>query len=130
MSQVEDQLTCLSQDSPEALYQNEPQDYEEERYFSMLMESLGASNIFEEWVSFNVFDYINILFYKNEALHSLAFSPSPPSSCPSEVRTLWIQLRKDEPHLLYNFEEFLVRVTSQIRVAQQEKSEMECALRK
>ncbi|MCJ8743095.1 hypothetical protein PDJAM_G00089760 [Pangasius djambal] len=97
MSQVEYQFTGLSQDSPEALYQNEPQDYEEERYFSTLMESLGASNIFED---------------------------------PSEVRTLWTQLRKDEPHLLYNFEDFLARVTSQIRAAQQEKSEMESALRK
>ncbi|TSK13297.1 EF-hand calcium-binding domain-containing protein 4B [Bagarius yarrelli] len=97
MSQLEDQLTCDSQDPPEALYQNEPHDYEEEGYFSMLMESLGASNIFED---------------------------------PSEVRTLWIQLRKDEPHLLYNFEEFLARVISQIRVAQQEKNEMECAFKK
>ncbi|KAG7320429.1 hypothetical protein KOW79_016282 [Hemibagrus wyckioides] len=97
MSQVEDQLMGLSQDSPEALYQNEPQDYEEESHFSTLMESLGASNIFED---------------------------------PSVVRTLWIQLRKDEPHLLYNFEDFLARVTSQIRVAQQEKCEMESALRK
>lgn len=97
MSQVEDQLSGLSQDFPEALYQNEPQDYEEERHFSTLMESLGASNIFED---------------------------------PSEVHTLWTQLRKDEPHLLYNFEDFLARVTSQIRVAQQEKREMESALRK
>ncbi|KAK3544212.1 hypothetical protein QTP86_008306 [Hemibagrus guttatus] len=97
MSQVEDQLMGLSQDSPEALYQTEPQDYEEESHFSTLMESLGASNIFED---------------------------------PSVVHTLWIQLRKDEPHLLYNFEDFLARVTSQIRVAQQEKSEMESALRR
>ncbi|XP_027007656.1 EF-hand calcium-binding domain-containing protein 4B isoform X1 [Tachysurus fulvidraco] len=97
MSQVEDQLRGLSQDCSDALYQNDPQDYEEESHFSMLMESLGASNIFED---------------------------------PNIVRTLWIQLRKDEPHLLYSFEDFLARVTSQIRVAQQEKSEMESALRK
>ncbi|XP_060745992.1 EF-hand calcium-binding domain-containing protein 4B [Tachysurus vachellii] len=97
MSQVEDQLTALSQDCSEALYQNDPQDYEEESHFSMLMESLGASNIFED---------------------------------PNIVRTLWIQLRKDEPHLLYSFEDFLARVTSQIRAVQQEKSEMESALKK
>ncbi|KAM9468235.1 EF-hand calcium-binding domain-containing protein 4B isoform 1-T4 [Clarias gariepinus] len=97
MSQEEDQLLGLSQSCPEDLYQNEPQDHEDERHFSALMESLGANNIFED---------------------------------PSEVRTLWTQLRKDEPHLLYNFEDFLARVTSQIRVAQQEKSEMESALRK
>lgn len=51
-------------------------------------------------------------------------------SSPGEVRTLWTQLRKDEPHLLHNFEDFLTRVISQIRVAQQEKSEMESALKK
>lgn len=60
MSQVEDQLMGLSQDSQEALYQTEPQDYEEESHFSTLMESLGASNIFEESVSLVVFDRINI----------------------------------------------------------------------
>ncbi|KAF5895953.1 ras and EF-hand domain-containing protein, partial [Clarias magur] len=97
MSQAEDQLAGLSPSCPEDLYQNEPQDHEDERHFGALMESLGANNIFED---------------------------------PSEVRTLWTQLRKDEPHLLYNFEDFLARVTSQIRVAQQEKSEMESALRK
>ncbi|XP_060759300.1 EF-hand calcium-binding domain-containing protein 4B isoform X2 [Neoarius graeffei] len=97
MSQAEEQLMGLSQDSPETLYQNEPQVYEEERHFGTLMESLGASNIFED---------------------------------PGEVRTLWTQLKKDEPHLLYNFEDFLTRVISQIRVAQQEKSEMESALKK
>ncbi|KAF7693914.1 EF-hand calcium-binding domain-containing protein 4B isoform X1 [Silurus meridionalis] len=97
MSQTADQLTGLSKDYPEVLYQNDPQDYEEEKHFNTLMESLGASKIFED---------------------------------PSEVRTLWIQLRKDEPHLLYNFEDFLARVTSQIRLAQQEKREMESALKK
>lgn len=59
MSQMEDQLTGLSQDSSEAFYQNEPQDREEERHFSTLMESLGASNIFEESVSLFVFYNIN-----------------------------------------------------------------------
>lgn len=60
MSQVEDQCMGLSQDSPKALYQNELQDYEDESHFSTLMESLGASNIFEESVSLVVFDKINI----------------------------------------------------------------------
>ncbi|XP_043093874.1 EF-hand calcium-binding domain-containing protein 4B [Puntigrus tetrazona] len=76
--------------------QSENED-DEETHFSMLMESLGASNVFEE---------------------------------PSEVRSLWAQLRKDEPHLLSNFEEFLARVTHQIKEARQERKEMESALRR
>uniref|UniRef100_A0A672JUH8 EF-hand domain-containing protein n=1 Tax=Sinocyclocheilus grahami TaxID=75366 RepID=A0A672JUH8_SINGR len=47
-----------------------------------------------------------------------------------EVRSLWTQLRKDEPHLLSNFEEFLARVTYQIKEARQERKEMESALRR
>ncbi|CAB1423758.1 unnamed protein product [Pleuronectes platessa] len=47
---------------------------------------------------------------------------------PAEVRGLWAQLRRDEPHLLSNFEDFLSRVTSQIREANQDKKEMESAL--
>ncbi|KAM3588269.1 uncharacterized protein V6R79_025160 [Siganus canaliculatus] len=70
---------------------------EEERHFCMLMESLGASNVFED---------------------------------PGEVRDLWAQLRRDEPHLLSNFEEFLARVTHQIKEAHQEKKEMETALQR
>lgn len=46
------------------------------------------------------------------------------------MRSLWAQLRKDEPHLLSNFEEFLARVTYQIKEAQQEKKEMESALQR
>uniref|UniRef100_A0A8C1JSY4 Calcium release activated channel regulator 2A n=1 Tax=Cyprinus carpio TaxID=7962 RepID=A0A8C1JSY4_CYPCA len=49
---------------------------------------------------------------------------------PGEVRSLWVQLRKDEPHLLSNFEEFLARVTYQIKEANQEKKEMETALKR
>ncbi|XP_024137670.1 ras and EF-hand domain-containing protein homolog isoform X2 [Oryzias melastigma] len=48
---------------------------------------------------------------------------------PAEVRSLWAQLRRDEPQLLSNFEDFLARVTSQIMKANQEKKEMECALK-
>ncbi|XP_034019534.1 ras and EF-hand domain-containing protein isoform X2 [Thalassophryne amazonica] len=70
---------------------------EEERHFSMLLDSLGASNVFED---------------------------------PGEVRTLWTQLRRVEPHLLSNFEEFLSRVTHQIKEAHQEKKEMESALQR
>ncbi|KAM9846021.1 EF-hand calcium-binding domain-containing protein 4B [Aulostomus maculatus] len=87
----------------EALYQSQWEaklsggEDEEERHFSMLLESLGASNVFED---------------------------------PGEVRTLWAKLRKDEPHLLSNFEEFLARVTHQIKEAHQEKKEMESALQR
>ncbi|XP_037624501.1 ras and EF-hand domain-containing protein homolog isoform X1 [Sebastes umbrosus] len=49
---------------------------------------------------------------------------------PAEVRSLWAQLRRDEPHLLSNFEDFLARVTSQIKEADQEKREMESALKR
>ncbi|XP_031582362.1 ras and EF-hand domain-containing protein isoform X2 [Oreochromis aureus] len=87
----------------EALYQSQWEaklsgvEDEEERHFCMLLESLGASNVFED---------------------------------PDEVRSLWIQLRRDEPHLLSNFEEFLARVTHQIKEAHQEKKEMESALQR
>ncbi|XP_076578558.1 EF-hand calcium-binding domain-containing protein 4B [Chaetodon auriga] len=87
----------------EALYQSQWEaklagvEDEEEGHFCMLMESLGASNVFED---------------------------------PGEVRSLWAQLRRDEPHLLSNFEEFLARVTHQIKEAHQEKKEMESALQR
>ncbi|KAL0963008.1 hypothetical protein UPYG_G00348310 [Umbra pygmaea] len=68
---------------------------DEEGHFCMLLDSLGAGNVFED---------------------------------PVEVRSLWAQLRKDEPHLLSNFEEFLARVTFQIKDAKEERKEMESAL--
>uniref|UniRef100_A0A8D3C8B4 Calcium release activated channel regulator 2Ab n=1 Tax=Scophthalmus maximus TaxID=52904 RepID=A0A8D3C8B4_SCOMX len=90
--------------SREALYQSQwearlsgGEDGEEERHFCMLLESLGASNVFED---------------------------------PGEVRSLWAELRRDEPHLLSNFEEFLARVTHQIKEAHQERKEMESALQR
>ncbi|KAL6478945.1 hypothetical protein MHYP_G00123780 [Metynnis hypsauchen] len=91
------------QSPPESLYQSQWEarlsggEDDEEKHFSMLMENLGASNIFED---------------------------------PGEVRSLWAQLRKDEPRLLCNFEEFLARVTYQIKEANQEKMEMETALKR
>ncbi|NXT78398.1 EFC4B protein, partial [Zapornia atra] len=48
----------------------------------------------------------------------------------SDVKQLWLQLRKDEPHLLSNFEEFLVRIYSQLQEADNEKNKLECALKK
>uniref|UniRef100_UPI003AAA796D EF-hand calcium-binding domain-containing protein 4B n=1 Tax=Centroberyx gerrardi TaxID=166262 RepID=UPI003AAA796D len=95
--------TNMCKSSPEALYQTQWEERlaasedEEEKHFCMLMESLGASNVFED---------------------------------PGEVRSLWAQLRRDEPHLLSNFEDFLARVTSQIKEANQEKREMESALKR
>lgn len=53
-----------------------------------------------------------------------------PIFSPGEVRSLWTQLRRDEPHLLSNFEEFLARVTHQIKEAHQEKKDMESALQR
>ncbi|NWH82690.1 EFC4B protein, partial [Piaya cayana] len=48
----------------------------------------------------------------------------------SDMKQLWLQLRKDEPHLLSSFEEFLVRIFSQLREADNEKNELEYALKK
>ncbi|XP_036441505.1 ras and EF-hand domain-containing protein homolog [Colossoma macropomum] len=97
------QESVAVQSPPESLYQSQWEarlsggEDDEEKHFSMLMENLGASNIFED---------------------------------PGEVRSLWAQLRKDEPRLLSNFEEFLARVTYQIKEANQEKMEMETALKR
>ncbi|XP_060778896.1 EF-hand calcium-binding domain-containing protein 4B isoform X2 [Neoarius graeffei] len=89
--------------SPDMLYQSQWENKlsvsedDEEQHFCILMESLGASSVFED---------------------------------PGAVQSLWAQLRKDEPRLLANFEEFLARVTYQIKEANQEKSEMETALKR
>ncbi|NWX12095.1 EFC4B protein, partial [Aegotheles bennettii] len=48
----------------------------------------------------------------------------------SDVKQLWLRLRKDEPHLLSNFEEFLFRIFSQLQEADNEKNKLECALKK
>ncbi|XP_062427061.1 EF-hand calcium-binding domain-containing protein 4B [Rhea pennata] len=48
----------------------------------------------------------------------------------NDVKQLWLQLRKDEPHLLSNFEEFLTRIFSQFHEADDEKNELESALKK
>uniref|UniRef100_A0A8D2BEB9 Calcium release activated channel regulator 2A n=1 Tax=Sciurus vulgaris TaxID=55149 RepID=A0A8D2BEB9_SCIVU len=47
-----------------------------------------------------------------------------------DVKQLWLQLKKDEPHLLSNFEDFLTRIVSQLQEAHKEKNELECALKK
>ncbi|XP_048877095.1 EF-hand calcium-binding domain-containing protein 4B-like isoform X2 [Brienomyrus brachyistius] len=72
-------------------------DEEEEKSFGLLLENLGASNVFED---------------------------------SSKVYNLWTRLRRDEPHLLSNFEEFLARVSVQLKEANQEKREMESALQR
>ncbi|XP_036616580.1 EF-hand calcium-binding domain-containing protein 4B [Trichosurus vulpecula] len=48
----------------------------------------------------------------------------------SDVKQLWEQLKKREPHLLSNFEELLSRIFCQLQEAQKEKDELECALKK
>ncbi|XP_015476893.1 EF-hand calcium-binding domain-containing protein 4B isoform X2 [Parus major] len=48
----------------------------------------------------------------------------------TDVKQIWLQLRKEEPHLLSNFEEFLVRIFSQLKEADNEKNELEWALKK
>lgn len=63
------------------------------------------------------------MFSLNESFMISSFSES-------DVKQLWLQLRKEEPHLLSNFEEFLVRIFSQLQEADNEKNELECALKK
>lgn len=48
----------------------------------------------------------------------------------SDVRQLWLQLKKDEPHLLSSFEDLLTTVFAQLQEAHEQKNELECALRK
>ncbi|NWX87724.1 EFC4B protein, partial [Nothoprocta ornata] len=48
----------------------------------------------------------------------------------NDVKQLWLQLKKDEPHLLSNFEELLARIIAQFHEADNEKNELECALKK
>ncbi|XP_071066228.1 EF-hand calcium-binding domain-containing protein 4B isoform X2 [Dasypus novemcinctus] len=47
-----------------------------------------------------------------------------------DVKQLWLQLKKDEPHLLSNFEDLLTKIFSQLQEAHEEKNELECALKK
>lgn len=68
--------------------------------------------------------------WKIVMLHFVTPAPSLCPISPREVRNLWAQLRRDEPHLLSNFEDFLARVTSQIIEANQERREMESALQR
>uniref|UniRef100_G3VSC9 Calcium release activated channel regulator 2A n=1 Tax=Sarcophilus harrisii TaxID=9305 RepID=G3VSC9_SARHA len=48
----------------------------------------------------------------------------------SDIKQLWEQLKKHEPNLLSNFEEFLSRIFCQLQEAHKEKDELECTLRK
>ncbi|XP_062913616.1 EF-hand calcium-binding domain-containing protein 4B [Mobula hypostoma] len=47
-----------------------------------------------------------------------------------EVQLLWLQLRKDEPQLLSNFEALLAKISIQIQEASKEKEMMEFALKR
>ncbi|KAK7805027.1 hypothetical protein U0070_021709 [Myodes glareolus] len=48
----------------------------------------------------------------------------------SDVRQLWLQLKKDEPHLLANFEDLLTTIFAQLQEAHEQKTELEYTLRK
>lgn len=48
----------------------------------------------------------------------------------TEIWKLWIKLSKEEPRLLENLEEFLAKVTSQIREAKKEKETLEIMLKR
>ncbi|XP_067855268.1 EF-hand calcium-binding domain-containing protein 4B isoform X2 [Heptranchias perlo] len=75
----------------------EDDDDDEEHHFCMLMDNLGARNLFKDQ---------------------------------REIRNLWAQLRKDEPHLLTNFEDFLAKISLQIQEVNEEKKIMEFALKR
>ncbi|XP_063164455.1 EF-hand calcium-binding domain-containing protein 4B [Candoia aspera] len=47
----------------------------------------------------------------------------------NDIKNLWLHLRKHEPHLLSNFEEFLTKIFSQLQEADDEKNTLECALK-
>ncbi|KAL7976305.1 hypothetical protein Chor_002524 [Crotalus horridus] len=46
----------------------------------------------------------------------------------NDVKKLWLHLRKHEPHLLSNFEEFLSKIFSQLQEANDQKNTLECIL--
>ncbi|XP_025028800.1 EF-hand calcium-binding domain-containing protein 4B isoform X6 [Python bivittatus] len=46
----------------------------------------------------------------------------------NDIKKLWLHLRKQEPHLLCNFEEFLTKIFSQLQEADDEKNTLEYAL--
>ncbi|ETE57676.1 EF-hand calcium-binding domain-containing protein 4B [Ophiophagus hannah] len=46
----------------------------------------------------------------------------------NDMKKLWLHLKKHEPHLLSNFEEFLTKIFSQLHEADDEKNTLECAL--
>ncbi|KAJ8372166.1 hypothetical protein AAFF_G00293830 [Aldrovandia affinis] len=48
----------------------------------------------------------------------------------SEMWRLWVELRHKEPHLLHNLEDFVSKVTEQIKTVQQEKECLELALKR
>ncbi|KAM6439734.1 LOW QUALITY PROTEIN: EF-hand calcium-binding domain-containing protein 4B [Rhynochetos jubatus] len=48
----------------------------------------------------------------------------------SDVKQLWLQLRKDDPRSLSGFEEFLFRIFSEIQEVDNEKNSLECALKR
>ncbi|KAM3832456.1 EF-hand calcium-binding domain-containing protein 4B isoform 1-T3 [Vipera latastei] len=46
----------------------------------------------------------------------------------NDVKKLWLHLKKHEPHLLSNFEEFLTKIFSQLQEADNQKNTLECFL--
>ena len=46
------------------------------------------------------------------------------------IKCIWSKIRRDEPELLGNFEEFLGRVTGEIKRSHTDLSSLESALRK
>ena len=46
------------------------------------------------------------------------------------IKSVWTKLRRDEPELLGNFEEFLSRMTVEIKKTQTDFQSLESALRK
>ena len=46
------------------------------------------------------------------------------------IKSIWTKIRRDEPELLSNFEEFLGRVTGEVKRSHTDLTSLESALRK
>lgn len=79
-------------------YENSGEDEDDAYNFDSLLESVGAKEVFDDCEIMTV------------------------------IRSLWNRIRKDEPELLTNFEDFLSRVTMEIRKSHTDLSSLENAL--
>ena len=63
-------------------------------------------------------------------IYAIIYKSSYLCFSPDLVKDLWAKLRREEPELLGNFEEFLARVTSDLKCTKTDYQNLETALRK